>query len=142
MTNSLSLTPTIPLSPLSSPECAGLCVALVDAEGSGKFRLSTLAADKRFESRASFILIVGFRAFPHGLQMRRSPSSCAYRGRASPMKCARSISGECWANDTVDQGGRKRRAGMVFNLFCAGRMVASYGTRSRLTNLHFRARHL
>ena len=26
-------------------------------------------------------------------------SSCAYRGRASPTKCARSIGGECLAND-------------------------------------------
>src|SRR5262249_16881048 len=30
---------------------------------------------------------------------RRSQNSCAYRGRASPTKCARSISGECLAND-------------------------------------------
>src|SRR5215469_8905119 len=41
----------------------------------------------------------------------------------------------------LDVPGRREAAGghclAVFNLFCAGRMVASYGTRS-LTNLHFR----
>ena len=30
---------------------------------------------------------------------RHSLSSCGYRGPASPMKCARSIGGECLAND-------------------------------------------
>jgi hypothetical protein len=38
------------------------------------------------------------RAAPAG-QMRRSPSSCSYRERTSPTKCARSIGGECLAND-------------------------------------------
>ena len=31
----------------------------------------------------------------HAGQTRRSPNSCAYRGRASPTKCVRSIGGEC-----------------------------------------------
>jgi hypothetical protein len=37
---------------------------------------------------------------------RRSPSSCAYRGRASPTKCVRSIVGEYLANDR-DRPGRR-----------------------------------
>jgi len=45
----------------------------------------------------------------HAGQTRRSPNSCAYRGRASPTKCARSIGGECLANDR-DRPGRRGAA--------------------------------
>jgi hypothetical protein len=34
----------------------------------------------------------------HVGRMRHSPSSCGYRERASPTKCARSIAGECLAS--------------------------------------------
>jgi hypothetical protein len=70
-------------------------------------RLATVTPTRR--SLASFRRC---RAAPAG-QMRRSPSSCGYRERASPTKCARSISGECLASrsgpaaasPSIDQGG-------------------------------------
>src|SRR6516162_10355370 len=50
-------------------------------------------------------------------------NSCAYRGRASPTKCGRSIGGECLAND-FDRPGGKRRAGI-------GRMYAGRGLNKK-----------
>jgi hypothetical protein len=38
------------------------------------------------------------------------PSSCGYRAPVSPTKCARSIGGECLANDR-DRPGRREAAG-------------------------------
>jgi hypothetical protein len=44
-------------------------------------------------------------------RMRRSPSSCACREKASPTKCARSIAGECLASDCCSSIARRRAAG-------------------------------
>jgi hypothetical protein len=53
--------------------------------------------------------------------MRRSLSLCGYRGQASLMKCARSIGGECLANDY--DGPRGREA--AFGHGCASLEIAS-----------------
>ena len=48
----------------------------------------------------------------HAGRTRRSPSSCGYRGPASPMKCARSIVGECLASSKAR--GRQSFADLLY----------------------------